>query len=99
VEPMVLSRHARVVTRGRHFFSKLDCSRVNPKKMKTPVQKGRVEESLTEYEKLRASNMKRNAIMLQKLGIPAIEGKNKKKKIIEAEKGNKTHTTLVEKEK
>jgi hypothetical protein len=67
--------------------------------MKTPVQKGRVEESLTKYEKLRASNMKRNAIMLQKLGIPAIEGKNKKKKIIEAEKGNKTHTTLVEKEK
>ena len=36
--------------------------------------------------------------MLQKLGIPAIQGKTKKK-VTEAEKGNKPHTTLVEKEK
>lgn len=76
---MVLSRHARVLTRGWHFFSKPDCSRVNPKKMKTHVQKERVEESLNEYEKLRANNMKRKAIMRQKLRIPTIEGKNKEK--------------------
>ena len=31
VEPMVvLSRHARVVTRGRQSFSKPNCSRLNP---------------------------------------------------------------------
>jgi hypothetical protein len=37
--------------------------------------------------------------MLQKLGIPTVKCKNKKKKVTEAEKGNETHTALVKKEK
>jgi hypothetical protein len=77
---MVLNRHVRVVTRGRHFFSKHDCSRVNPEKMKTLVQKGRVEESLNEYEKLRASSMKRNAICYRSRGYQRLKAKTRRRK-------------------
>jgi hypothetical protein len=45
------------------------------------------------------TKVKRNAIMLQNLEIPTVKCKNKKKQVTEAEKGNETHTALVEKEK
>ena len=89
-EPVVLFKRGKVVNKGKGPFAETDCRRLDQNKMRSCIQ-ARSEDRLTDYEKLQAANIKRNAMVLSALGIPEIGSiqKNKKTKMKEAEKKTK----------
>lgn len=75
---MVLNRHQKVIMKGKKSSDIGEPRRVNHKNMTSHVQIGG-EDGENEYEKLRDFNIRRNAMVLKKLGLPPFEGSCKER--------------------